>query len=61
MRNSRFGEVKVRTHVQPEGVIPLFVADLLKIIVRHLVGGVADQNVDASEFSDSALNHRATV
>ena len=61
MRQGGLNEVKVGAHVEPERVVPLLVADLLKAIVGHLECRVAHQHIDTAEFGDSALDYPAAV
>src|SRR5215217_7356648 len=50
MRHCRLRQVEEGSHVGVEGTVPVLVRNLLKRLVGHLVGSVADQDVDAPQL-----------
>jgi hypothetical protein len=57
MRQDRLDQMEIGPNVEPEGVIPLLVADLIEALMRHLERGVAHEHIDAAEFLCSAGDH----
>src|SRR5215203_4253708 len=50
MRHCRLRQVEEGSDVGVEGTVPVLVRNLLKRLVGHLVGSVADQDVDAPQL-----------